>query len=359
MQSYYYLGSLYARQARQASDEPSKADDRERHDLAVKTLRSALDWGAKTRQGLDYHYLYYQFALIYRELARLEPDRGYEQQRLRALEQSIAYCPAFTQPMYELAEAWYASGQADLPTIASLRRRIYRQTPDVFDKYYVSAAYRMLTEGLYEKAAQAWEQILMIDPANPLWQAKTIDCHLLTGEVVRARALLDRFRREDPQGYSCTGAILTDALLNRDWTKALTYLVHIVSEEPVLRAAYRAIELETRRREGKGVDRVWFTRPAGFSESEWVRLVADQRPAVLRVAFQEPQAARRAFEERLAMGGTPPLEFWLAGARIGMALGDEALARRALQGARALKPDDAAVAELEKRLAATFHRQTD
>jgi O-antigen ligase/tetratricopeptide (TPR) repeat protein len=327
---------------------------------AVTQLHLALGWGAKTLEGLDYHYIYFVIATIYKALDRLEPEKDYTSDRLKALEKALAYCSKYPEAIHEIAQTLQQSGRAAPAVIIQLRRRIYRDTPERYDRFYVFPALEMMYTGRYETAGLYWAQNLQIDPTVAFWRAELIDVSLLVGDSERARAMLAAFLENDPAGYYSNGGPILQGLIEGRYRSTIDFLPNVLAKDPLILSRYRAIELEARKRLGSVGEAAIIERPEGVAEPDWERMIADHLPEILYAYFLDPPAARRAFERRLEMAGTPPsLKFWLAGVRVGILLKDEVFARENLRRAREVYPDKPAVDELARLADLTFDRQTD
>jgi tetratricopeptide (TPR) repeat protein len=336
-QAFFYLGALErSRSERLRAADPSEAE-RARAE-AIEDFKQASEWVVKTSAGMNYHFNYYQMAMIDRELAVLEPGRGYEQKRLAALRRCLFYCPAYTQALYDLAEGLDADGNAEEALAA--RRRLVQKDPALFDRSYVFVANDYARAGLYENDAAMWEKILPANPHEDMWIAMALDAELLSGNLPRARDLIRWFHDSDLVNFFLTGARLEKAMLDHDVEAAVRLLLGSHNMEPNARARFRAMEESVRDWEGRSRNVAWFTRPPSVSPAEWDRLVAEIRPTVLLAFCLDSKAAREAFDQRLAMAGPAPgAKFWMEGARIGVELGDEAFARKCLSEAKRLLPE--------------------
>jgi tetratricopeptide (TPR) repeat protein len=334
-QAFFYLGALERGQSERLRASDPAESERLRAE-AIRDLAQASDWVVKTSAGMNYHFNYYQMAMIDREMAILEPGRGYEQKRLAALRRCLFYCPAYTQALLELAEGLDAAGDAE--EALNARRLLMQKDRALFDRAYVMMANDYDRAGLYENDAAMWKKILPANPRDDLWVAMAVDAEILAGNLPRARDLIRWFQEFDPVDYHRTGAKMEAALLDHDADGAGRLIVDVNIVEPTRRASFRAMEEAIRRWDGQ-LNLVWVRRPPAVSQAEWDRMVAQIRPTVLRAFCLEPKAAREAFDRRLAMPGPAPgAKFWMEGARIGVELGDEAFARKCLSEAKRLLP---------------------
>jgi hypothetical protein len=125
-------------------------------------------------------------------------------------------------------------------------------------------------------------------------------------------------------------------------------LNHSTADNPQDRAELRAIERIAQARTDRTEHPTRYPRPDSIEEDRWRVMVAEELPTAHLHYFMDPQAARAAMEERLAMGGEPSLNFWIEGVYIGLALEDEAFARECLEAARKLAPAHPALPDLER-----------
>jgi tetratricopeptide (TPR) repeat protein len=346
--AYRVLGMLLARQS--GRDGKADPDARERAIAMLKNGLAALD---KSAEQTDFNLIYLYRAQIERELAGLLPEEGYDRQYPRNLEEVIVhYTPAMYEIAYELAEALAAQPQPDVQRIVRLRRHVRQVMPSFFDLHYVFKAYGYLSEQRYETAARAWEQVLQVDPLNVEWLGATATAEFYAGDTARAAELLAVLRRADPNPTPGNESRLLEASLRRDWGAMRKELGRMSSDDPRARARLRALEMLVEERLGVPADDpVWFERPDVVEPGAWERLLGEERPGALHYFARDPAAARQAAQERLALEGPgPPISFWIETIRVGLAAGDEALARRAYEAVRGAQGDHPALDELAGRL---------
>jgi O-antigen ligase/tetratricopeptide (TPR) repeat protein len=345
-QTYLHLGEFCLNRAtREGISGTAQADALRRQGIGF--LNRGLNWNDETLKRMRYHYVFFQRSRLHRALARVEPDGEHERDRIRALQQTLAYCPTFLEGIRELDDTLSASGRGDPEFILGLRRRIYHYSPTVFDHEYVYKAYALSREGRHESAALAWESILLVDPTIRNWRAEAIESLLLSGRTEKARGMAVALKSDDPVAYYSLGPAIPHSLIDGDWRGALELIAGSVAYDAASQARRRAIEEEARRRLDESPATMLAQRPPDVSEEDWRRLVDEARPEVLYAYFLDPTAARRAFEERLAHAQEPPsLKFLLAGVRIGLLLDDPDFARENLERARTAFPTSGAVVDM-------------
>lgn len=306
---------------------------------AVAHQKQALQLAYHTRQGLNYHALHYLTSMIYAELERLEPGHGHFRQRIAMLRMTLDYNPVVLQAAYELAELLQETGLGSNEEVLALRRHIYRVAPAVFNAHYVMRANRFTDLLMNEEAALAREQILQVDPTNQEWLAETGNAQALAGNPERAKEIFALILELDFHAYFTYGSVLYDNALRGNWNDVLYFTLSVSNQNPQQRAVMAALERAALERAAEP-DRVepYLDAPPGMDEADWERLVAERLPEVLWAYVTDPQAARDAHQRRLEMEGEPDLRFWIAGVRIGLALGDGEMVRSCLEAARAIQP---------------------
>ncbi len=326
------LGYLHA--TRWTNLPPANVSARaESREAAMTAFNLAIEALTRSARGMAYHYIFYQRAQVYLYMATIEPEGAWGERRLRELELTVLYAPNFSAASYELAEllAPRAGDPAIRARVLALRRTIYRITPIEFNQYYVFPANRLFQQQRYRAAADGWEEIVAVDPENIDWLAGATKAAFYARRRDRAAEFIERIERLDPQLVYTSGVYLLQSAIDGDWAALLEFLPNwapwIVTIEE--RAEKRLIEQEARRRLAIEDTASDFPRPVDVGPAAWDLLLATLRPGVIFYVFNDPAAALRAVEARLALESPPPLGFWVDAERIAAAAGDDALANRA------------------------------
>ncbi|MCE5231320.1 O-antigen ligase family protein [bacterium] len=344
--AYLMRGSYFARISR-ANPKNLKIKD-----AAAQDLYRARGCYDKAAQGLQFHYLYYQRAQVARQLAFLLDDRSELAAYRNDLERTIRLCPAFTDADYELAE--FLDSQNDPASAAralELRKLVLHHTPIEFDHRYVMQAYDLIRQRRFADGAKLWEKILAVNPAKPEWIISTVSAQMYAGNRKRAAELADAMRRDGGDAYYAAGMWYYDDLLKKNWKKLVEDLQRFVgspkSSEVVVEC--HVIEQEAVARAGilKDIDR--FPKPASMSKHDWEQAIADRRPGILLFLIDDPAAALQAMRQRIAAGPPFSIGIWADAWYIGRAAGDKALVQQALDGMKAIDPNNQTLRDLAAR----------
>jgi tetratricopeptide (TPR) repeat protein len=343
--AHLQLGRLYHAQAR---FDPSMKK------MASDEFFEALEMVDRAGKGLDYHGIYYQRGLIARELHKLDPSLDFDEVYIRQMRQSLNYCPVHTLSAYLLAEFMTGLPGVDPGEINRLRQHILKNDPALFINRYLHMAHRFVADRRFNAAALAREQILSVDPENPIWIVDAARANLLDGNLERAAALIRLIEQKYPEAmYLYGGGLIRTALTpGIDGMEFLIQLSNSRTEEAEERAFFRAIELEAidRTDQYQYAEQVAFERPALVNPEEWEIMVREIRPYVLLYYFREPGSAREALNLIIQDDRTPSVEVLLDGVYIGLSMDDFFLAQECLDQARSMDPDHPALDELGRRI---------
>lgn len=360
---YQRLGNLSVdvaeRQARQPAGAAAAAETAAEARQFLKLGFAALD---QVGRGMDYHELYAVRAELYRSLARLDPKGDAERLYRKNLALAMYYCPAMSE--YTMAMLWTIEHgpNPDPAELLRLRRRLLATDSGNFRRIYILPANKALRDWNYARAASMWEEILKVDPQNTEFLNMVARASLMAGRRQRAMEVVRQLYRIDDVSLMVKGGIIAKLAIEQDYVGMVAFFHYmgVPDEEHAVRADFRAMEIEMRRRQGQNQEPAIIARPRGLDEGSWALAVAEAMPAVLFHDFDDPPRARQALQTRLALKGPAPgIRFWIEGFYIAEALQDLPLMGRCLAEARDLDaqapPEEsrkATLADLTARTAA-------
>lgn len=313
---------------------------------ALQALQLAADNLQVGLGVLRYHNNFYQLALVYQAMLRVLPEgrrEPVEREYRRTLEQAVHYERSFVTPAYFL-ERWLAAREPGSERASELRRTIKRFDHFFFHRAYAVPANRAYAARDFPVALDFARVMLDADPEDPDLVIFAMNVLMETGDEAGTLRMIEALEamKVAPGEFHPTWrsyAALYRAILEKDWSAALRSLEGYGTEQPETRAMLRSVESLARERAGLPEAPTRYPRPQGSSEESWERLVAERRAFVLHRLFHEPEAARAAYEARIAMGGAEPsLAFWIDRAWLAREQGDEAALESAIERARAIDP---------------------
>lgn len=316
-------------------------------------LRRGIDTLDTAIKGIDYHMVYWSRATLYKILAKSTPDAGVREEAAeryrRDVREAMFFCPASSQFVREAIDIMENDPAHDPVRLTQLRARLWKLDPDRFTADYITQIMDAFQAQRYGLAAGRMELILKIDPGCVRWLNHAALFDFWAGNRPRAVELFKKIYALDPLSMIGNGSIVPMLCLQHNWSTLLRFLKTVNLAKPVERAEFRALELEVLRRLKRTGQAPIFPCPAGMSPEQWNQLVAEAVPGVLLHYFDEPERARAAMDERLAMKGLPPasVRFWIEGCYVAQALKDAVLFRRCLEAGLQTDPKAAAFEDLK------------
>lgn len=357
--TYLHLGNVMAAQAQRSPTGQILLDG-----PAIGRARDYLNQGLaalqQAQRGIDFHWPYWLRSQLCARMIDLLPPGESAAQYKALYEKNVAaalfYSPhtdLFIDAGLDIEESRPAPNAA---RVEELQRRLHRIAPETFNTRYFNPTMEGLRQQRYAWAARRLDWLLTFDPANSLWLNHAARAHLLAGNRARSKELVKRILELDAYSLLTDGGALPMHVLQLNWRQLLRWFRISLKSDPRDAAEFRALELEAAARLSPKVlagisysaDRPIYSAPPGVDAASWRRLVAEALPGVRLHYFDEPERARQALEERVAMGGAqPPPSFWIEGCYIALALKDQTLLERCRAQLRLLKADGApALADL-------------
>lgn len=353
-ETYGALGTLLIDVAHHAAD---KAAAEKIAQSGRDILRKGIATLDKAQKGIDYHQVYWSRAVLYDQLAHVEPNGeaatlAYEHYR-RDVRDALFFCPAASQFVERMLMILESEPKPDQERIFQLRKRFWKIDPALFTTDYINKVTGPVFDNqCYVQAAGAMDEFLKIDPNNVRWLNHGVVTSFWAGNRTRAAELTKKLYDTDPLSMLHDGAIVPVLCMQQKWSTLLDFLKSVNLSRPVEYAEFRALELELLRRLKLTGQAPIFNPPAGMSLGQWNMMVAEAVPCVLYHYFDEPARARQAMDERLAMAEMPPpgIRFWVEGCYIAAAQNDAAQFGKCLERVRQANPEAPVLKELARML---------
>lgn len=311
----------------------------------ARSYETAIEYIRESMKTLRTHHSYYVLALCYRGLAGLAPPDRREQLMAEyeaQLESSVHFAPGYEPALYLLAEWLAARPDSDRARVARYRRAIRTHAPHVFRDRYLAEAVELVDRHRWDEAVRATEAMLDVDPSDPRFLNLALYSHLHRGlpvDLERTVELCDRVSAAaaavEPPGPEEELLIvrvrLYRALAMRNWEEALRWLAPFEGGYLAKLAWLHAIERLAEARLGLPPLEPRIIPPESVETEDWERNLAEMELLAALRLFDDPGAARAAFDRRVELDGTPGPAFWAEAAALADRVGDEVLGRMAVE----------------------------